>query len=99
MCFIAPFVIIEVLAYLFDCICCIIMAIGYDTMQQIESGFYTITRIYLWNIELQQLKIRHMWKIYGRTALNQRKIHSSNITLQIAMNQKIQWSVLNKVNC
>ncbi len=40
-------------------------------MQQIESGFYTITRIDLWNIELQQLKIRHMWKIYGRTALNQ----------------------------
>ena len=65
MCFIAPFVIIEVLAYLFDCICCIIMAIRYDTirydaMQQIESGFYTITRIYLWNLELQQLKIRHM---------------------------------------
>ena len=37
-----------------------------------------------------------MWKIYGRTALNQRKIHSSNIILQIAMNQKIQWLVLNK---
>ena len=67
-------------------------------MPQIERGFYTITRIYLWNIELQQLKIRHMWKIYGRTALNQRKIHSSNITLQIAMNQKIQWLALNKIN-
>lgn len=37
-------------------------------------------------------------EIYGRTALNQRKIHSSNITLQIAMNQKIQWLVLNKIN-
>ena len=34
--------------------------IRYDAMQQIESGFYTITRIYLWNLELQQLKIRHM---------------------------------------
>lgn len=31
-------------------------------------------------------------EIYGRTALNLRKIHSSNIILQIAMNQRIQWS-------
>ncbi len=48
MCFIAPFVIIEVLAYLFDCIFCIIMAMRCDAMrcdamrcdamQQIESG-------------------------------------------------------------
>ena len=76
----------------------VVLSWRYDTMQQIESGFYTITRIDLWNIELQQLKIRHMWKIYERTALNQRKIHSSNITLQIAMNQKIQWLVLNKIN-
>lgn len=55
MCFIAHFVIIEVLAYLFVFKLRIIMA-----MRQIEIGFYTITRIYLWNLELQQLKIRHM---------------------------------------
>ena len=43
MCFIAPFVIIEVLAYLFERIFCIIMAMRCDAMrcdamQQIESG-------------------------------------------------------------
>ena len=60
MCFIAHFVIIEVLAYLFVFKLRIIMAMRCDAMRQIEIGFYTITRIYLWNLELQQLKIRHM---------------------------------------
>ncbi len=32
--------------------------------------------------------VENLW----RTALNQRKIHSFNIILQIAMNQRIQWS-------
>ena len=32
---------------------------------------------------MQRLKIRHMWKIYGRTALNLRKIHSSNIIYKL----------------
>ena len=31
--------------------------------------------------------------LYTSTALNLRKIHSSNIILQIAMNQNIQWLV------
>ena len=68
MCFIAHFVIIEVLAYLFVFELRIIMAMRCDAMRcdamrcdvTDRKWFITITRIYLWNLELQRLKIRHM---------------------------------------
>ena len=72
------------------------MAIRYDATDRKWFLYYNEDRLMEYRIATAQ--DRHMWKIYGRIALNQRKIHSSNITLQIAMNQKIQWLAWNKIN-